>query len=491
MSSEALQRVRDFEAEFRRCADAERPLFHFTAPIGWLNDPNGFSLYKGEYHLFFQYHPFNTHWGPMHWGHAKSKDMIRWEYLPAALAPDAPYDRDGCFSGSAIELPDGRQLLLYTGIHNSRRADGVVDCLQQQCVAVGDGVDFEKLESNPVLDISDLPDGYSEIDFRDPKLWREGDKYYAVISSRPPDGSGSILLYESEDCFRWHFVTVLAMCRNEFGKMWECPDFFPLDGRQVLFVSPMQMMRDGLEFHAGYGNMAIIGDYDKTNHAFSRQRVQAVDYGLDFYAHQTLETPDGRRVMIAWMQNWATVQNQKENIRLFGQMTLPRELSIRDGRLYQNPVRELEQYRGKCTRYEKMRLNGTCTLEGVRGRVMDLTVNVSSCGDRLYQRFFLTVAHDRTHGAEIRYTPQDGVLRIERSASGGRFDIVHHRKFQTSGGGSVKLRIIMDRSCVELFVNDGAQAASFMLYDEEEADGVLFSADGNVMLDVEHYTLSI
>ena len=111
MTSELLQKARDFEAQYGpHIPNSERPAFHATPTIGWMNDPNGFSVYKGEYHLFYQYHPYSVEWGPMHWGHLKSKDLIRWERLPAALAPDEEYDASGCFSGGAVELEAGRQL---------------------------------------------------------------------------------------------------------------------------------------------------------------------------------------------------------------------------------------------------------------------------------------------------------------------------------------------------------------------------------------------
>ena len=120
-----LQQARNYEEIYGdRIPKAERPLFHVVPRIGWMNDPNGFSVYKGEYHLFYQYYPYNTSWGPMHWGHVKTKDLIRWEWLPAAIAPDAEYDNAGCFSGSAVEMPDGRQLLMYTGVKENQREDG-------------------------------------------------------------------------------------------------------------------------------------------------------------------------------------------------------------------------------------------------------------------------------------------------------------------------------------------------------------------------------
>ena len=124
MISKKLQRARDFEKKYIPYVAEELPKFHVTGGIGWINDPNGFAPYHGEYHLFYQYHPYDVKRGPMHWGHVKTKDFVRWERLPAALAPDADYDRDGCFSGGAVEMPDGRHLLMYTGVRNVRRKNG-------------------------------------------------------------------------------------------------------------------------------------------------------------------------------------------------------------------------------------------------------------------------------------------------------------------------------------------------------------------------------
>ena len=176
MACEKLNKARAYEDQFASYVpEAERSMFHVTGPIGWINDPNGFSVYRGEYHLFFQYHPYKPVWGPMHWGHVKTRDFIRWERLPAALAPDMPYDKDGCFSGSAIELPDGRQLLMYTGVREEYQPDGTLKPYQTQCLAVGDGKDYEKIDANPVLTAKDLPKGGSESDFRDPNIWKEED----------------------------------------------------------------------------------------------------------------------------------------------------------------------------------------------------------------------------------------------------------------------------------------------------------------------------
>ncbi len=493
MTSDMLQKAREFEQKYLPYTLPEQPAFHVTGGIGWINDPNGFAPYKGEYHLFFQYYPYDTQWGPMHWGHVKTRDFIRWEHLPAALAPDMPYDEGGCFSGSAIELPDGRHLLMYTGVRTQRREDGKLEAFQTQCVAVGDGVDYEKVEQNPVIDASFLPEGGSVHDFRDPKLWRENGMYYAVIGNRPADGSGSILLFESKDALHWRFVSVLASCHNQYGRMWECPDFFLLDGKDVLLTSPQEMTAIGLEFHPGNANICLIGHFDRRARHLEREAVQAIDYGLDFYAPQTLLTEDGRRVMIAWMQNWETSTCKCDELRFFGQMTLPRELSVRNGRLCQTPVRELEAYRGVKIDYHNVLINGEASLRGISGRCLDMTVTLRPGNENsLYKWFRLYVAKDGEHFTVIRYRPETGTVKVDRTHSGFPHDIVNVREFPVRAqNGVLKLRVVLDRYSLELFCNDGEQAASFVLYTPREAGAISFSSDGSVLVDVEKYELRI
>ena len=494
MISNALQKARDFEAQYGpHIPDEERPAFHVTPTIGWMNDPNGFSVYKGEYHLFYQYHPYSNEWGPMHWGHVKSRDLIRWERLPAALAPDQPYDASGCFSGGAAELPNGKQLLMYTGVQRRRDPDGFLHDVQTQCAAIGDGINYEKFAANPVLDEKDIPQGWSAIDFRDPKVWRETDgNYYAVVGDRTDDGSGAILLYRSADGLRWEYIRTLDRCHNQYGKMWECPDFFALDGKQVLFTSPQEMMPVGLEFHAGNGTLCLIGDYDPAGKGFCRQYVQAIDYGLDFYAPQTLLTPDGRRVMIAWMQNWSTVGAKPNRCRWFGQTTVPRELSVKDGRLYQQPVRELEKYRSGRVVHRNIPVSGEVNLPGIQGRTLDMTITVRPTGGESYRWFRIRVAKDGVHETIIRYRPDQGTVKLDRVRSGLPHDIVHTRSFLVRNRqGEIKLRIVLDRFSLEVFVNDGEQAASAVIYTPQEAQSISFEAEGMAILDVEKYDLQL
>jgi beta-fructofuranosidase len=497
MTSQTLREARKYEeASEKLIKKEERPDFHLSSRTGWMNDPNGFSYYNGEYHMFYQYHPYDSHWGPMHWGHAVSKDLLHWNYLPAALAPDEFYDRDGCFSGSAIELPDGRHLLMYTSVLRERQKNGGFHDIQTQSLAVGDGVDYEKYEHNPVLDEKDIPEGSSRFDFRDPKIWRKKDGTYAcVIGNRPADGSGQILLYTSEDGFHWKYKKILAANQNRFGKMWECPDFFELNGKWVLLTSPQDMLPQGFEYHNGNGTLCLIGEYEEETDTFKEEKDQSIDYGIDFYAPQTVLTPDGRRIMIGWMQNWDTCGIRAPEELWFGQMSLPRELSIKNGRLYQQPIRELEDMRSGKVEYHDVQVVDTgseiVSLDGIKGRKVDMEIQIRP-GDEenLYRKFSIRFAQNEQHYTSVSFRPHENVLKIDRKFSGSRRAIIHQRRSKVnSENGILKLRMILDQFSVEVFVNDGEQVMTATMYTENSADGISFFADGNVKMDIVKYEL--
>ncbi len=496
MISQALQKARNYEnTSEQTITEKERPAFHLTPRIGWMNDPNGFSYYQGQYHLFYQYNPYDIHWGPMHWGHAVSRDLLHWEFLPAALAPDKDYDKDnGCFSGSALSLPDGRQLLMYTGVIQEPQEDGSSRDVQTQCLAIGDGVNYEKLDSNPVLDEKDIPQGSSKVDFRDPKMWRNDDGTYScVIANRPADGSGHILLYSSPDGLNWKFESVLAENKNRFGKMWECPDFFELDGKHLLLVSPQDMLAQGLEYRSGNGTLCLIGSFDKDTKKFIEEQNQAIDYGIDFYATQTLLAPDGRRIMIGWMQNWDTCIPQNPDTKWFGQMSIPREIQVKNGRLVQNPIRELELLREHKFSCEDVFIDDdTICFEQVNGRRIDMEIQISPDDPaEMYKKFSLCFAQDENFKTVVTFRPDESIVTIDRKCSGSRRALVHESQCLVNNrNGELKLRIILDRFSAEIFLNDGEQVISTTLYTPQEADGISFSAAGKVKMSLTKYDLT-
>ena len=492
-----LWESRGYESHFSNYVEeADRPLLHLTPLVGWMNDPNGFSYYEGKFHLFYQYNPYETKWGPMHWGHAVTEDLVHWDYLPVAIAPDMPYDDGGgCFSGSALTLPDGRHLLLYTGVSaGGRRVDGKLVDRQVQCIAIGDGHDYVKYEGNPVIDEALLPEGSTAEHFRDPKIWQEDDgTYRCVVAHLASDNLGEILLFSSDDAFVWKSEGVLAKNDGSYGVMWECPDYFELDGKQLLMLSPQDMLPMRHDFHGGNNTICFIGHVDESTGEYVQESCQTVDHGIDFYATQTMLAPDGRRIMIAWMQNWDTVSSVGPEDRIFGAMALPRELSVVDGKLFQRPVRELDALRRNRVCHEKVELKDGCiALEGVSGRCVDLNVTVRSANlDDPYTEFTLWFAQDEEFHTSLRYRPAKGELKINRTRSGSRRAILHHRKCIVGAGrDELSFRVILDRHSAEFFFNGGEQTMTITIPTDQAADGISFFAEGNVLLDVEKYDLA-
>ena len=490
--SQTLRDARAYEEERELFIKPEdRPGFHLGARVGWMNDPNGFSFYQGQYHMFYQYYPYDSHWGPMHWGHAVSRDLLHWEYLPAVLAPDMPYDHAGCFSGSAIELPDGRHLLLYTGVSREVTESGELRDVQTQNLAIGDGVNYKKYAHNPVITAADLPEGGSREHFRDPKIWREPDgTYRAIAANYAGEGGGQRLIFRSDDGFAWQFDSVLSKNDGRIGRMWECPDLFHLDGADVLLASSQDMLPKGCEYHNGNGTFYFIGHVDPETGKFIEESDHAADYGIDFYAPQTVLTPDGRRVMIGWMQNWDTCNLHTKSTPWFGQMSLPRELHVKDGILYQTPIRELEAMRRNKVEYDHITVeNDEIVLPGVSGRMVDMEIELEA-GD--FTRFAVWFAKNDLYHTGFSFRPHESVLKVDRKFSGSRRAIIHQRRAKVRHeNGRLKLRLILDRYSAEMFVNDGEKVMSATLYTDLDADGIAFFADGKASFRVTKYDLAL
>ena len=274
--------------------------------------------------------------------------------------------------------------------------------------------------------------------------------------------------------------------------MWECPDFFELDGQWILLTSPQDMLPAGFEYHNGNGTLCLMGEFDEETDTFTERHNQSIDYGIDFYAPQTVVTPDGRRVMIGWMQNWDTCNSSTAERAWFGQMSLPRELSVKNGRLYQKPIRELEALRSNKVEHQDVTFSGNITLDGVKGRRVDMELEIRP-GDeeKIYRKFAVRFAQNDQFYTTLSFHPGDSVMKIDRKFSGSRRALIHQRRaLVNSENGKLKLRIILDRFSVEVFVNDGEQVITATLYTDQAADGISFLADGSVNMDVVKYDLS-
>lgn len=462
------------------------PTYHFTAPYGWINDPNGFSYFDGEAHLFYQHNPYTAYWAGMHWGHATTEDFISWEHQPVAIAPDEDYDYGGIYSGGAMEV-NGMLYAMYTAIL-PREND--LPAFQQQAVAVSeDGINFEKLEENPVIDVDMYdPDIMDTIDVRDPNVFEHDGTYYAIIGNHHHH-RGQIVMYESEDFVDWSFTSVLVSASDidpdnpeRFGINWECPDLFYIDGEWVMIISPQMMPSDGPRYTNLHSAIYLIGDVDFDTGRMDVRTYGEIDSGHDFYAPQSLSMPDGRRVMTAWMQDWGTVDEiftAEYGHNWAGMMTIPREIRIEGDRLYTYPVEELAGYRENHVQYTFETFRGFKSFDGIEGQVADMEFTLDP-GDA--ENFGVRLFEDDEHFTLIRYDIEGERLIIDREHSGEDVYSTTRREVHVplNDDGNLDLRILLDNSALEVFANGGEASIASRVYPSEEANGITFFSDDAV-----------
>lgn len=421
-------------------ADPHRQQFHLQPPVGWLNDPNGLCVYGGQYHAFFQYGPFDVTGGVKHWGHAVSKDLLHWEPLPVMLYPDEPFDCHGVYSGSAL-IEGTEMYLYYTG---NVKYPGSYDYIKQGrghnvCLAVShDGKTVASKQC--LLYNKDYPAGLT-CHVRDPKVFAYEGKYYMVLGARTLEDKGEVLVLESTDKLHWNHINTLTT-PEPFGYMWECPDLFCLDGQWYLAVSPQGIQCQNIY---GCGYFAVYGDWRA--HC-TLGEFHEMDAGFDYYAPQSFVDENGRRIQIGWMGmpdadygNAPTVAHGWQHC-----FTVPRLLTKgENGTLLQTPVPELDARRSAAALTLR---NGE---EASLSPCFDLTA--APAGD-----FVLTVAH----GVELVYTEQDSTCVLQFTDPAQASGRTQRRTKLSAPCRSV--RVVGDRSSLEIFLNDGAAVFSTRYY---------------------------
>ncbi|CAH2234865.1 jg15353 [Pararge aegeria aegeria] len=414
-----------------------RPLYHVAPPVGWMNDPNGFSYHKGEFHLFYQFYPYDSVWGPMHWGHVTSPDLVNWKQQPTALLPE----KEQCFSGSAVTQGD-QMTLMYTG-HAAIDVEPYFN--ESQYLAFSDdGVNFYKYEGNPVLPIS--PNGSP--DFRDPKVWKRGDDYYVIIGSKTLNDRGRVLLYKSRDMKSWEFLSVIGESNGELGYMWECPDFFELDGKFVLLISPQGMSEQGDRYKNTNQNGYIIGSFNyDTNEFVQEVGFQEIDFGHDFYAATTTEA-NGKRYLSAWFSMWGVPHNEDVD-GWAGMLTIPRELRIVGNRITMNPVEDIVSIR------DGVAVDGDVWSNQVLefNKAVELIIN----SDLNQKVDLLLEGREGGGSAWLRWDPEVRKVVVDR----GWGDV---RQVEWSPIGSKTWRVFLDSSSLELFCGEGEVVLSSRVF---------------------------
>ena len=241
-------------------SDYHRLNFHLMPPVGWLNDPNGLCEFNNEYHVFYQYSPFNAKGGIKFWGHYKSKDFINWESLDSKVYSDQPYDCHGAYSGSTL-VHDGKMNIFYTGnVKNIGDYDYINSGREHNTVLIvsEDGKNFNNKKL--LMKNSDYPSNLT-CHVRDPKVFKENDKFYMVQGARDKEDVGQIIVFESDDLINWKYINTIKS-EEKFGYMWECPDLIELNGKKVLIISPQGIEADGIKYNNIYqsGYYLLEGD---------------------------------------------------------------------------------------------------------------------------------------------------------------------------------------------------------------------------------------
>ena len=470
------------------------PKYHIAAPAGWVNDPNGFSYFDGQYHFFYQHYPYAAKWGPMHWGHAVSYDLVHWNHLPVAIEPDHIYDASGgCFSGSAIEK-DGKLYLMYTGHVDLPviTPDGA-DRIESQNIAVSsDGVFFTKIAENPVLYIP-KGEGISASDFRDPKMWEHNGEYYVVVGSRTPtadpndrNSDGQILLFNSKNLIDWNFKGIMARGEGNQGFMWECPNFATIDGQDVLILSPQGIKPEGKKFLNVHQSGYFIGFLNYDSGIYSHGDFDILDYGFDFYAPQVTQAPDGRTIMIGWLDMWESPF--PENVDGWScMMTVPRELHIKNDKIVSTPVAELEKLRLSETSYANLGIKKKTALEGISGETGELLATIDTGKAKGFEIELRAGAGEKT---VLSYDAKTQILKLNRDKSGDKL-LKGEREVKLNSSGDVNLRIFLDRSSIEIFANDGEAVMYARVYPKKTSTAINFIPKGGeiTLKNVTFYTL--
>lgn len=428
----------------KAAADPTRPIYHFCPPANWMNDPNGTIYHNGIYHLFYQHNPYGDTWGHMHWGHARSTDLVYWKHLPIALWPSLEEGEEHVFSGCARVNGAGEPLLFYTSVKTGENENRPPN---QQWAAIGnaDWVTWQKHPANPILALETHGGPAFEGDWRDPFIFTEAGRTFLVLGGNTSDIAG-VALYEATDetLTAWRYHKLLYQKPRTEIHFMECPNFFKVGEKWLLLTSPYQPIH------------YIVGDFDVTSLTFTPQHEGILDPGQDdvpnFYASNVLYDEAGRCILLGWVRGFPPERGWN------GCLALPRILTIGpDGHPQQMPVPQLQQLRDQQFTANGIQLqNSSYIVEGIAGDALEV---------------------------QALLQPGDGTinLRIHHSVDGERAAIICYDGTTLDALGTqvplvlgedepLKLHLFLDKSVLELFVNGGRIAVTRLLPDAQLED---------------------
>jgi fructan beta-fructosidase len=476
--------------------EQHRPWFHFTPDSMWMNDPNGMVYFDGEYHLFYQHYPDSTVWGPMHWGHAISKDLVHWEHMPIALYPD---EHGWIFSGSAVVDHNNTSglgndnnppLIAIFSYHLDEGARAGRDDFQTQGIAysIDKGRTWSMYDGNPVLSNPGIRD------FRDPKvMWHEPTSKW-IMSLAVKD---RIYFYTSPDLIDWAFESKFGEGHGAHGGVWECPDLIKMqvDGepgmeKWVLIVSLNPGGPNG-----GSATQYFVGDFDGKVFVSDHTYTKWLDYGKDNYAGVTwsnVPREDGRHLFIGWMSNWQYA-NYVPTERWRSAMTFPRELTLErtpDGlKVFSTPIEEIQLLREEKLNLDAATIDGNMDFTNtINPLVAEMILEFDLLEiDSVNTEFGIELFNSDGEKMIIGYNMQSKTFYTDRSNAGKsgfseHFAGMHTTPFELRDN-QLKMHLLIDVASVELFANNGEVVMTEIFFPNKDFNKYrLFSRNGQVKL---------
>ncbi|MFT8309698.1 MAG: sucrose-6-phosphate hydrolase [Sporolactobacillus sp.] len=418
---------------------------HIQPKSGLLNDPNGFSYYNDQWHLFYQNYPMGPVHGLKAWYHLTSSDLTHWKENGLAMIPDTQYDSHGCYSGSALPVDD-KLFIMYTG--NVRDKEW-----QRYPYQIGAWMDktnkIKKIKS-PL--IARQPDHYTD-HFRDPQVIRQNNQYYVLLGAQNDKLNGEIVVYQSDDLSKWTFLGTLTFADQSLGYMIECPNLIFIDETPVLIFCPQGLDKNILDYKNIYPNVFLVGDQiDLDVPVFeSKHSLHNLDEGFDCYATQAFNAPDGRALAVSWV-GLPEIDYPTDHYGWAHCLSFIKELSIKDGRLYQNPVRETKALRAEHNQSQGTIHQQSQVIVKDCSPAYELDIDLSGEGSCR-----LALADNGTQSLDLNIDFQAGVLTLDRGHSGASFGEAYGTGRSTTIPKTkpVHLQIFIDHSIAEIFVNHG------------------------------------
>ena len=415
------------EKSKNRVNDRYRLKYHMMPTVGWMNDPNGLVYYKGRYHLFYQANPYNTNPGTMYWGHFVSDDLITYEDLGVAIVPEK--EHTSIFSGGALEI-DGKLNALYT-LHYEKgkvKKEEIYKAVSSDGIKFGSGV--------CIFDNEKLPSNLSRTDFRDPYPVKIGDKYYVFVGGKDEELNQGVIVVLSGDTLDELDYAFSIGPFYELGEMCECPCYTRMDGKDLIVTSAYNTPRRDNDFKNTHSSMFIVGEIDFERGGMKVDYFKEIDKGNTFYAPQLFNGLD-KPVMVGWLEMWnVPYPTHLLHHGWVGAFSIPRVLSFKDGDICQNPVEMLENYKFNPDKVISHCLDISFTFYG-RG---ELTVK----GDNGQ----VVIGHD---GAVYLDTMNAKTSHGHVRQTNGRYD-------------RCQVRVLMDTSSIEVFVDGGREVISSRIY---------------------------